>query len=303
MPRARLDRPDAPRPAPAHGQAPARALEQPVAPRAPQRRQRVQSAETGMAVLKALARLGGRASLSALAQAVDEAPAKVHRYLASGVDAGLVAQDPLSQHYLLGPEAIQIGLAALRQADPLREAEPALQRLRDALGVTCFLAVLGNKGPTIVRMEEPALPVTVNVRVGSVLSLLWSATGQAFLGLLEPAQVAGAVAALAQAEWDAATPEQRRSLAAAGPAGRPARDPVAAVRQRVQAPGLAWVRDSYLRGISAVAAPLRDHRGQVRAVLTALGASGGFDPAPDGPVAQALRREAQAVSQRLGGPP
>ena len=43
------------------------------------RRQRVQAAETGMAVLKALGRLGGRAALSVLATTVDESPAKVHR--------------------------------------------------------------------------------------------------------------------------------------------------------------------------------------------------------------------------------
>ena len=257
---------------------------------APQRRQRVQAAETGMAVLKALARLGGRASLTALAAAVDEAPAKVHRYLLSGVEAGLVAQDPVSQQYLLGPEAIQIGLAALRQADPLRAAEPALQRLRDALGVTCFLAVMGNKGPTIVRMEEPGLPVTVNVRVGSVLSLLWSATGRAFLGLLDDARVR----AMAGAELDAAPPDERATLDAA--------DPLGALQRAVQAQGLATVRDTYLRGISAVAAPVRDHAGRVCAVLTALGASGAFDAAPDGAIAAALRQEADAASRLLGAP-
>jgi DNA-binding IclR family transcriptional regulator len=44
---------------------------------------------------------------------------------------------------------------------------------------------MGNKGPTIVRIEEPGLPVTVNARVGSVMPLLWSATGRVFLGMLD----------------------------------------------------------------------------------------------------------------------
>ena len=136
------------------------------------RRQRVQSAETGMAVLKGLARLGGRASLTALGAHVGESPAKVHRYLASLQQEGLVAQDSGSQQYYLGAEAIGIGLAAMRQADPIRVAEPALVRLREQLEVTSFIAVLGNKGPTVLRIEEPGLPVTVNVRPGSVLSLL-----------------------------------------------------------------------------------------------------------------------------------
>lgn len=255
------------------------------------RRQRVQSAETGMAVLKGLARLGGRASLTALAAHVDESPAKVHRYLASLMEEGLVAQDGGSQHYHLGAEAIQIGLAAVRQADPIRLAEPSLVRLRESLEVTCFVAVMGNKGPTIVRFEEPGLPVTVNVRVGSVMSLLWSATGRVFLGLLDGSRVR----ALAEDELAAAPADLRLQLDAA--------DPIGALRREVQAARCAVVRDTYQRGISAVAAPLFDHAGHVCAVITALGASGGFDPAIEGVIATAVRREAEAASALLGGTP
>ncbi len=253
-----------------------------------ERRQRVQSAETGMAVLKGLARLGGRASLTALATHVDQSPAKVHRYLASLMEEGLVAQDSGSQHYFLGAEAIQIGLAAMRQAEPIRVAEPALVRLRETLEVTCFIAVMGNKGPTIVRFEEPSLPVTVNVRVGSVLSMLWSASGRAFLGLLDDARVR------AMAE------DELRGVSAGMRAQLDAEDPIGQLRREVLAAGCATVRDTYQPGISAVAAPLFDHTGRVCAVLTALGASGGFDPSVDGEIAQAVRREAAAASALLG---
>lgn len=259
----------------------------PLRPR--ERRQRVQAAETGMAVLKGLARLGGRASLTVLAAHVGESTAKVHRYLASLVEAGLVAQDAGSQHYHLGAEAILVGLAAMRQADPLRAAEPALARLRESLELTCFIAVMGNKGPTIVRFEEPGLPVTVNVRAGSVLSLLWSATGRAFLGWLHDDS---RVHAMAAGELADAPAELRSQL--------PGADPVGRLAAAVRAAGCATVRDTQLRGISAVAAPLFDHSGRVCAVITALGASGGFDAAADGPVAAAVRREAAAASGALG---
>ena len=248
----------------------------------------MQSAEVGMAVLKGLARLGGRASLTALSAHVGESPAKVHRYLASLVEEALVVQDSGSQHYHLGAEAIQIGLAAMRQADPIRVAEPSLIRLREALEVTCFVAVMGNKGPTIVRFEEPGLPVTVNVRVGSVLSMLWSATGRAFLGFLDESRVR----AMAEEELMAAPAELRRQL--------DAEDPLGVLRKDILAAQCAPVQDTYLRGISAVAAPVYDYTGRVCAVLTALGASGGFDPATDGPIAAAVRREAAAASALLG---
>jgi DNA-binding IclR family transcriptional regulator len=242
----------------------------------------------GMGILKALARLGGAASLTAVAQAVGENTAKVHRYMASLVEQELVAQDALSQRYFLGQAAIHIGLAALRQCDPIRAGEPALLRLQGELGVTCFIAVMGNQGPTILRIEEPALPVVVNVRAGSVLPLLWSATGQAFLAWSEGAPLEAQVAR----EWAAATLAQRAQLQG--------QDPVAALRARVRAQGLASVTGLLSAGISAVAAPIRQHSGQVAAVLTALGASGGFDATPHGRIAMRVRQEADAISAALG---
>ncbi|WP_459615424.1 IclR family transcriptional regulator [Bordetella sp. 2513F-2] len=265
----------------------ARVPAQPAA-RPRERRQRVQAAETGMAVLKGLARVGGRASLTVLSAHVQESPAKVHRYLVSLMQEGLVAQDAATQQYYLGLEAMLVGVAAMRQADPIRLAEPALVRLRETLAVTCFIAVMGNKGPTIVRFEEPGLPVTVNVRVGSVLPLLWSATGRVFIGLLDDPRVG----ALAQAELAQATPEQRAQLADA--------DPIEKLRAEVHAQGCASVRDTNLKGISAVAAPLYNHAGQLCGVLTALGATGGFDASVDGAIAHAVRREAAAASEQLG---
>ena len=102
------------------------------APRSRARRQRVQAAETGVAVLKGLADLGGRATLTALSAHVQEPPAKVHRYLASLAEEGLVSQDAGTQQYFLGPEAIRIGMAAMRQADrPRRSPFDRLDTDRD----------------------------------------------------------------------------------------------------------------------------------------------------------------------------
>lgn len=262
-------------------------IDEPAPPR--ERRQRVQAAETCLAVLKALATLGGRASLTAIAGAVEESPAKVHRYLASLMAEGLVEQDRGGTQYALAAEAMRVGLAAMRQSDPIRLAEPALLHLREALQVTSFVAVMGNLGPTIVRFEEPGLPVTVNVRVGSVMSLLWSATGRAFFAFMDDDARVDALLARELAE----APAVRRALLDGA-------DPLGTLRREIRAAGCASVRDVNLPGISAVAAPLHDYTGHVVGVLCALGASGGFDPDPQGAVARALRAEAARVSASLG---
>lgn len=252
------------------------------------RRQRVQAASTGIAVLKGLAALGGRASLTALARHMNENPAKVHRYLGSMVDEGLVAQDPVSQQYYLGPEAIQIGLVAMRVADPLRLAEAPLARLCETLGLTCFLAVMGNKGPTIVRFEEPGLPVTVNVRVGSVLPLLTSATGRVFLTYHSDPRLMQLVA------------DEFKSLAKEGHVKGTMNAYVKALREGVKGSGLAIVRDTNLQGISAIAAPVFDATGKVAAVLTVLGSTGSFPLEADGSVALGIQAETLEISRAMG---
>ena len=254
----------------------------------PERRQRVQSAEMGMGVLKALARLDGMASLTAIAAEVGESTAKVHRYMSSLGQEGLVAQDPATQRYYLAREAIQIGLAALRQCHPIRLGEGSLLRLRETLQVTCFLAVMGNKGPTILRFEEPGLPVTINVREGSVLPVLWSATGQVFLGYLDDVRMRQQ----AEAELARATPEQRASLRDG--------DPIGKLRETVRAEGSVGITDTLLRGISAVSAPIFDHAGRVCAVLTALNPASMFDISPGGAARLAVIREANQISAAMG---
>lgn len=252
------------------------------------RRQRVQAIETGMGVLKALTELGGRASLTVLSRHIQENPAKVHRYLASLVEEGLLVQDPVSAHYLLGPESIRIGLAAMRLADPTRVAEPELIKLRERLEMTCFVAVMGNAGPTIVRFEEPGLPVTLNVRVGTVLPLLWSATGHVCLAFLDGTRVR----ALATKELRRATASRRALLAP--------RDPMAVIRSEVHDRGMAVVKDTNLQGISALAAPIFDFSGRAKAVLTVLGPTGSFDLSADAEVARVLLETAGAISDALG---
>jgi DNA-binding IclR family transcriptional regulator len=252
------------------------------------RRQRVQAATTGMVILKGLARLGGRASLTVLARHIAENPAKVHRYLISMMEEGFVAQDPVSLQYFLGAESIQVGLAAMRLADPVRIAEPALVHLRETLEMTCFVAVMGNKGPTIVRFEEPGLPVTLNVRVGSVLSLLWSATGRVFLAYLDDSRVEK----LAREELAQASAAQRAALGKT--------DPIGTLKKEVRAGGMAIVRDTNLQGISAIGVPIFDFSDRITAVVTVLGATGSFDAGNDSRVARELRTQGAAISAALG---
>src|SRR5262245_45215822 len=102
---------------------------------------KVQSAEVGTEILKGLAALSPSTSLKALAEYLQMPPAKVHRYLQALIASGFAEQDPATNHYGLGSEALYVGLAAIRRLDVVRVATPYLAELRNTLNQTCFLAI------------------------------------------------------------------------------------------------------------------------------------------------------------------
>jgi DNA-binding IclR family transcriptional regulator len=252
------------------------------------RGQKVQAAETGLEVLKALGALGGSASLSVLAAKLEIHPAKVHRYLGSLISAGFVSQHREGARYVLGVEALTLGLAAQRQQSALKVTEQLIAGLSEALEVTVGVAVLGNRGPVIVLWEEPLQPIVVNVRVGFVMPMLWSATGRAFAAFVPFDQVKE----LIELELRDASSEQKRVL--------PNLDEVQKMLAQIRSTGYASVTDTLLRGASGMAAPVFNHKGHVEAVVALLGVSGILDVSPEGPNGRALLEATTAASRLMG---
>ena len=94
---------------------------------------------------------------------------KAHPYMVSFLKVGFVTQTAVG-HYELGPLALQLGLTRLQRMDPVKEASALIEALADETSQSVAVAVWGNFGPTIVRLEEPAQPLHVNLRTG--LSLI-----------------------------------------------------------------------------------------------------------------------------------
>ena len=152
----------------------------------------VQSVTVAARILNALARAGGSVALKTLAAETGLARAKVHRYLRSLRTAGLVSQQPDTSLYQLGPQAIAIGLAALRGVNPVAEVCNALPALRDNINQTVTAAVWSEAGPILVAMQESDHWLTMNIRIGSRLPVLTTAIGRIFLAYLPEARCGGA---------------------------------------------------------------------------------------------------------------
>jgi DNA-binding IclR family transcriptional regulator len=225
----------------------------------------IQSVEIGLLVAMKLAESPGALQLKELAARCGLSASKTHRYLVSLVRAGLVQQ--VDGRYDLGRTALALGLASLARIDVVRLASPALASVRNQTGETTFLAIWGHNGPTIVRWEEGSQPVTVNVRVGSIMPLLTSATGRLFATFLPPDQIK------AMLRNEIQSLRKRESASGA----RRILNEFRRLQAKIRSTRLSPADGTQLASISALSAPIFDVDGRIVAAITSLGTRGDFD--------------------------
>jgi DNA-binding IclR family transcriptional regulator len=241
----------------------------------------IQSIEVGFRLIAVLEGSRAKLPLKVIAERAGMPASKAHLYMVSFTRLGLVTQDPVSTRYGLGPYAIQLGLAGLRQLNVLDMARSPAEDLQQRCGLSVFLSVWGNMGPTIIAKFDGDLEVPVAIRVGHVLPLLASATGRVFLAslphrLLNEALVrsGGEVKNLPRVTEEAAA-----ELASNG---------VTRSDSRV------------FDGFAALSSPIRDTAGAVAATLTLLGLRSRVDLDPRGTLATDLRTTCTEVSRIMG---
>ncbi|MEY2684207.1 MAG: hypothetical protein RJA09_1351 [Pseudomonadota bacterium] len=258
----------------------------------------IQSVEVGFALLAVMAQAPGPMMLRDLAAAAGMSAAKAHRYLVSFQRLGLVAQDPQSTRYDLGPAALRLGLASLSRLDPVRLARERVDALLTETGHTMAIAVWGNQGPTIVHWSEAPQTVPVSLRLGDVMPLLTSATGRCFAAFMPDGggRDAHRLQAMLEAELARAQhhphPDVPHNWAA-----------VQALLQDTRQRGLARVVNSLVSGVAGFCAPVFDSQGHLALGVVVLGSLATFNSDWNSPVAQALLACTQQLSKDLGHAP
>jgi DNA-binding IclR family transcriptional regulator len=254
-------------------------------------RRGIQSIEIGSALLLQLARHVRPIALKDLAKAAGMTAGKAHPYMVSFLKVGFVTQTAAG-HYELGPLALQLGLVRLQRMDPVKEASQLIEALASETGQSVAVAVWGNLGPTIVRLEEPIQPLHVNLRTGTVMSLANTATGRLFAAYMPPKVVEHLLADELVRQGDATR--------AQAPGANEAME-AALVETRKH--GLSRSLGQPIPGIDALCAPVFDSEGHLVLGILVMGPASGFDSSWEGSVATPLRRCALELSRRVGHNP
>ena len=268
-------------------------------------RQGIQSVEVAGPLLQALAKAPGPLTLSALAKSAGMPAAKAHRYLVSLIRVGLVEQDAATGQYDLGALALELGLVSLGRLDAVKLADETMAGLRDATSETVALSIWGNFGPTYIRLLQSKRPVTINLQIGSVMPMTYTASGLCFAAFMPEDDTDALLRSeLAQNRGDRLdAPHTKKELAPLleetqrhGMARMIGHlDPSAA-----RPPGTTRAAERLLAGFNAFSAPVFDHDGNMRFALTVVGSAAHIDEAWDGFIARKTKAHAEQLSRRLG---
>jgi DNA-binding IclR family transcriptional regulator len=245
----------------------------------------VRSVLMAVRVLEAMALAGGPLRVSDLARQLEEPKGRVHRHLVTLRQAGLVAQEAATERYHLTWRLFQIGQAAGEQFDLKRVAEPAMHRLRDAVGQSVLLAVPTGGDPMVVHALEAPNKVSITVQPGNRPAAHCSAQGRVMLAFAAEEVRARALAG----PLEALTPESMTD-----PAAIRARLDLVRARLWESAPSEA------LLGVNVLAAPVFAAGSMLVGTIGLVGSVQFVQdpPAPD--MLAALQEAAAEISARLG---
>jgi DNA-binding IclR family transcriptional regulator len=251
----------------------------------------IQSVERAFGILRTLTAAGGSLRLADIAEQTGLTRNLAHAYLVSLQRVGAVVQDQESGRYDLGSGAVEIGLAALSRMDLMAHARTVMKVLCSEVSESVWLSVWTPRGPVVVAKVDGAHVSPFEIRVGSIVDITVTATGLSF------------IAHIPRAQWLAIAKAERARMRAPVPDDAT----LSALLKDVRSRGIANRADivvpqqnTVLHGFSALAAPIFDHTGTIKAVLTVIGLTSLFDVSLAGRNAKALRSAAHDLSSALG---
>ena len=218
--------------------------------------QRMRSLNSSLDVLEALGEAGTDLGVSELSRTMGVSKATVHMILANLCARGYAIKDPVTARYRLGLKPWELGMVAIDSLELPAIARPQLQRLSDRTGETSHLAVYSQGEALYLDKVVSLNPVQAYTRIGGRAPAYCVATGKALLAHQSPAEIER-ICELRLQRFTPLTITLASKL----------KQELAGIRST----GVAINRGEWRQEVVGVAAPIRDHRGDV---VAAVGLSG-----------------------------
>ncbi|WP_439861954.1 IclR family transcriptional regulator [Pseudomonas sp. MBLB4136] len=204
-------------------------------------------------LLEIVATADGPLSLAQLSERLEAPKATLLRLLAALERLGYLLREVDEKTYLLGPRAGRLGLQLLRNEVVLQRHRLVLRALVRELGETCNLTALDGDQVIYVDRVETSEPLRLHVQPGTHVPLHCTASGKLFLAEMPAARRRGLLERLEL------RPLTDRSITEI--------DLLESELDRVQARGVGIDSEEFVRGMVAVAVPIRSAEGHCVAAL------------------------------------
>ncbi len=237
-------------------------------------------------VLKAFGETQSEFGVNELARHLDLPAPTVYRILSTLVSEGFIEQNPTTEKYSLGPEALYLGLACLNRRHLGTECLPVMRGLAGRTGETVNLGALRGKSVVYIQQVESPQPLRFAREVGAYVPLHCTALGKLLMAFLPEARQRELLASVDLIRYTPVTIVDRAAM-------------VEHLRQ-VCEQGYAVTNEEYISDLRAVAFPVRDHTGEVIAGLSIMGPSSRLTLGRLEEYRSVVSEAAQQLSQQLG---
>jgi DNA-binding IclR family transcriptional regulator len=226
-----------------------------------------------------------RLSLSEIARRAKLPLSTAHRILATLREAGVVEQEGERDLYRLGLKLLELGSMVLANMEVHREALPFIEELVRETGETVHLGVFDGTQVVSIEKMESTRGLASHVTIGKGAPAYCTGVGKALLAF-QPDEVIGQVCRLGLSRFTPQTITDSRNL----------RKELAQVRRQ----GYAVDNTEHQADVRCIAAPIRNHAGEVIASLSVSGPATRITKDRIAPLATRVREVALKLSARLG---
>lgn len=250
-------------------------------------REGIQAVEVAGLILSVMTSAARPLPLKEIARFAAIHPSKVHRYLVSLSRSGLVAQEHISGHYVIGPSAIALGLAGISSFNIVRCSGEYMPALRDEVDETVILSIWTKAGPIIALVEETKRFDFLQFKVGAILPVLQTAVGRVFAAYLPHSEVMPIL------NKETLMPKERQLLK---------ESEIQQQLSSIRRAGYDKRSGALLPIFAAVAAPIFDYRNEIAGVLALAGSPTDLAGSALSKKIKALLRTSTMIGKRIGYP-
>lgn len=211
------------------------------------------SAARSLAVLAVVAKASRPISLAELAEQLGLPKATAHRICEQLVAGGHLARDFAERSFMAGPSLQRLAYDTLNHGTTRGLRHEVLAELVTGIGETCNFTTLDGVGVLYLDRVEAPWPLRLTLDVGSHVPLHCTASGKLFLALQPPVERDALIARIALPRMTAQTITSAKALRAECEA--------------IATAGFSCDREEFVVGLIAIAVPVRDEFGAVRAAI------------------------------------